>query len=137
MTHFAEDVQFFLILAGGGSLTALSISRVKYSKDWFSPWFTMTKVTSFLALVVIAVNEREAIHHWWYGAPILVSGLILSILGFGLIIWLRRRGMQRSYIDLGLGGNEGAPKGKRRLLSWPFAFWGIVNLVVLLYSLVR
>lgn len=60
MTHFAEDVQFFLILAGGGSLTALSISRVKYSKDWFSPWFTMTKVTSFLAFVVIAVNERRA-----------------------------------------------------------------------------
>jgi hypothetical protein len=136
MTDFAEDIQFFIILAGGGSLTALAVCRVKYGKDWYDPWLTITKVLGLLGLVVVAINEWRALYTWWSEGPILVSVLLLSFAGWGFTAFLRRSKAQPSYVDLGLGNNE-MSNTKRKFFSRPLALWGAINLCVLLYSVVR
>jgi hypothetical protein len=136
MTHFAEDIQFFIILAGGGSLTALATSRVKYGKDWYDPWLIMTEVVGSLSVVGVAINEWSALYTWWFEAPIVASSLILSFVGWGFTALLRRSKAQPSYVDLGLDTSE-MSNTKRKVFSWPLALWGALNVTALLYSLAR
>jgi hypothetical protein len=136
MTHFSEDGQFLLALAGAGSLIALGISRVKYSKDWLGPWLTVTTGLSFLALVVIAVNEREAIYDWWRNAPIVASAFLASSAALALRVWLRWKQSHSSLVNLALDESE-MPKDKGKVGSWPLVSWGLINLSVFLYSIMR
>jgi hypothetical protein len=53
--HLASDIQFFVVLACGGSAATFAVTRVRYGKDWFDPWLTVTKALCILALITIAI----------------------------------------------------------------------------------
>jgi hypothetical protein len=57
IVHLTEDAQIFFSVAGGMAITAFAVSRSKYGKDWFDPWFIITKVVCVLALGLVAENE--------------------------------------------------------------------------------
>lgn len=118
MTHLTEDLEFFLILAGGGSVTALAISRAKYGDDWYDAWIWMTKVFVLVGLAADTVNESRALHRWWAADPILASGLMLSLIGWGLEVLRRLKSTHPRYVDLELTRlrSQTAPEN---VLTWP------------------
>jgi hypothetical protein len=136
MTHLAEDAQFFVVLGVGGSLAALVICRAKYAEDWLNLWLILTMGLGFLSLLVIGVNEHEAIYNWWWGAPIIASVCLASSVAMGLTTWLRRKQRQPSFLNLTLPVTEPS-RDRRNTSSWLLALWAVLNLCLFVYSFVR
>lgn len=137
IAHASEDVEILVLLVGGGSLTALGISRVRYGSDWLDPWLIATKALFATALFIIAVFEHTAIRCWWQGSPIVTSTFLASSAALGATAWLRTRRAQPSLVDLNLAESNAQQPSAARIYSWPLAIWGAVNLFLLLYSLLR
>jgi hypothetical protein len=135
MIHLIEDIQFCLVLAGGGSLTALAISRVKYGNDWVDPWFAMTKAVSALALAVVVFNERAMIYAWWAAAPFLVSMSLGSTFAWGVAQWALRRKTEDKVLSLELRGDL-KESTNRGIYSRMLFYWGMASLFLLLFSII-
>lgn len=133
MTHLTDDIQIFLVLGVGGSLTALAVCRVKYGADWLEPWLTLTKYFSALALAVVAVGEHETLFAWWAAAPFLVSISVVSGLAWLTTGWILRRKSQDVVLDLESIGSAKEATNRGRSSAW-MLYWGFASLVLLLAS---
>lgn len=133
MTHLTDDIQIFLILGVGGSLTALAVCRVKYGAEWLEPWLTLTKSLSALALAVVGVGEHETLDVWWAAAPLLVSISLVS--GFAWLVtgWILRRKFQDTVLDLESRGSATEATSCGTSSRWMF-YWGVASAVLLLAS---
>ncbi|SRR5581483_629396 len=133
MTHLIDDIQIFLVLGVGGSLTALAVCRVKYGADWLEPWLTLTKYLCFLALTVVAVGEHETLFAWWAAAPFLVSISVVSGLAWLMTGWILRRKSQDVVLDFESISSAKETTNRGRSSAW-MLYWGFASLILLLAS---
>jgi hypothetical protein len=135
MSHLIDDIQICLVLAGGGSLTALAISRVRYGEDWAGPWLIMTKVLCALALAVVAVGERAVFWDWWEANSLLAPITLTSVAVWATVRCIFKRKTQDAVFDLELRGDARKTMPDRKSSPW-MLYWGLLNLALLLTSLI-
>ena len=129
------DVQIFLILGVGGSVTALAICRVSYGEDWHGPWLVLTKALAAFVLILVAGNERALIRVWWAAAPVLSSLGAISTVAWLITRWAVRRGPRETVLSLEPGD---APAGTPapRIPSRVLLYWGLLSFGILAVSIV-